>query len=184
MPNITIATFRDADKLDLPRVGIIPNPEEEKEEEVRKYERLTAITACLGGMIIMYYAWHTLKIGTLHIPGAGFLPFLCGAGLVILGIVRLLIFQWKKEQEREGPGEKRMWRRPLLSLLLMVLYGWMMETAGYITSTLIFMVAWQQIIEREKWLKTMIISLLGTFAMYALFVYLLRVPVPEEFLFK
>ena len=63
----------------------------------------------------------------------------------------------------------------------MVLYGWAMEAVGYITSTLIFMIAWQQIIEREKWLKTMLISVLGTLAMYALFVYLLRVPIPPEF---
>jgi hypothetical protein len=59
-----------------------------------------------------------------------------------------------------------------------------METVGYITSTLIFMVAWQQIIEREKWVKTMVISLAGTFAMYALFVYLLRVPIPPEFFLR
>ncbi len=148
---------------------------------MKKYERLTAIIACLGGMMTMYYAWHTLKLGSIRVPDAGLLPFLCGVGLVVLGIVRLLILHWMEEQRKEGSAEKRLWHRPLLSLILMVLYGWVMETAGYITSTLIFMVAWQQIIEREKWGKTVIISLLGTFAMYALFVYFLKVPVPEEF---
>ena len=63
----------------------------------------------------------------------------------------------------------------------MVLYGWAMETVGYITSTLIFMVAWQQIIEREKWIKTMSSRSSGRVAMYALFVYLLKVPIPPEF---
>jgi putative tricarboxylic transport membrane protein len=139
---------------------------------VKKYERITAIMTSLGGVWIMYYAWHTLKLGSIHVPDAGFLPFLCGAGLAILGIVWILILQWKKEQGNEGP---------LLSLALMVLYGFAMETVGYITSTLVFMVAWQQIIEREKWFKTMVISLLGTLAMYALFVYLLKVPIPPEF---
>ena len=110
----------------------------------------------------MYYAWHTLKLGSIHVPDAGFLPFLCGAGLAILGIVWVLMLQWTKERENEGPAEKRLWHRPLLSLILMVLYGWAMETVGYITSTLIFMVAWQQIIEREKWIKTLVISVLGT----------------------
>jgi putative tricarboxylic transport membrane protein len=137
----------------------------------------------LAGVWIMYYAWQTLKLGSIHVPDAGFLPFLCGAGLAILGIIWLLILQWTKEQAHEGAAEKRLWYRPVLSLVLMALYGWAMETIGYITSTLIFMVAWEQIIEREKWLKTMVISLLGTLAMYALFVYLLRVPVPPEFFF-
>ena len=135
----------------------------------------------LAGVWIMYYAWYTLKLGSIHVPDAGFLPFLCGAGLAILGIVWLLMLQWTKEQGKEGSAEKRLWHRPLLSLVLMVLYGWAMETVGYITSTLIFMVAWQQIIEREKWIKTLVISVLGTVAMYALFVYLLKVPIPSEF---
>ncbi len=128
----------------------------------------------------MYYAWHTLKLGSIHVPDAGFLPFLCGAGLAILGIVWILILQWTKEQKNENSAEKRLWHRPLLSLALMVLYGWAMEIVGYITSTLIFMVAWEKIIEREKWIKTMVISLLGTLAMYALFVYFLKVPIPQE----
>ena len=148
---------------------------------MKKYERVTALITFLAGVWIMYYAWHTLKLGSIHVPDAGFLPFLCGAGLAILGIVWLLILQWTKEQGDKGPTEKRLWQRPLLSLVLMVIYGWAMEAVGYITSTLIFMIAWQQIIEREKWFKTMLISLIGTLAMYALFVYLLKVPIPPEF---
>jgi putative tricarboxylic transport membrane protein len=148
---------------------------------VKKHERITAILTSLAGVSIMVYAWHTLRLGSIHVPDAGFLPFLCGAGLAVLGIVWILILQWKKEQVNESTAEKRLWQRPLLSLVLMVLYGWTMETVGYITSTLIFMVAWQQIIEHEKWFKTMVISLLGTLAMYALFVYLLKVPIPPEF---
>ena len=148
---------------------------------MKKYERLTAIVTSLIGVWMIYYAWHTLKIGSIHVPDAGFLPFLCGVGLTILGGVWILILQWKKEQGSEVPAEKRRWHRPIISLALMVLYGWAMETVGYITSTLLFMVAWQQIIEREKWVKTMLIALLATLAMYVLFVYLLKVPIPPEF---
>ena len=105
---------------------------------MKKYERITAMVTILAGVWIMYYAWQTLKLGSIHVPDAGFLPFLCGAGLAILGIVWALMLQWTKEQAREGTAEKRLWYRPLLSLALMVLYGWAMETIGYITSTLIF----------------------------------------------
>lgn len=148
---------------------------------MKKYERITAILTSLAGVSIMVYAWHTLKLGSIHVPDAGFVPFLCGVGLVVLGIVWLVILQWNKEQADESPAEKRLWQRPLLSMALMVLYGWAMGTIGYITSTLIFMVVWQQVIEHEKWFKTMVIALLGTLAMYALFVYLLKVPIPQEF---
>lgn len=146
---------------------------------MKKYERITAVLTFLGGLWIMVYAWKTLKLGSIHVPDAGFLPFLCGLGLAILGIAWLLALQWAKEKE-ETP-EKRLWHRPLLSLLLMAVYGWAMETFGYISSTLVFVIAWQQIIEREKWVKTIIIAVLSTLAMYALFVYLLKVPIPPEF---
>jgi putative tricarboxylic transport membrane protein len=144
-------------------------------------DRITAIVTSLGGLLIMLYSWQALQLGSIQVPDAGLLPFLCGAGLALLGITWLLILQWAKERAPEGTAEKRRWHRPLLALALMLFYGWTIETIGYITSTLIFMIAWQQVIEREKWPKTMIIALVGTFSMYALFVYLLTVPVPPEF---
>ncbi len=131
----------------------------------------------------MFYAWGTLKLGSIHVPDAGFLPFLCGMGLSILGIVWLLKLHWTKEK-KVSPAEGRLWHRPLIAFLLMVVYGWAMEAVGYISSTLIFVIAWQQIIEHEKWVKTMIIAIVSTLAMYALFVYLLKVPGPSEFFFQ
>jgi putative tricarboxylic transport membrane protein len=147
---------------------------------MKKYERITAIILAGGGVVIMVYAWNTLKTGSIHVPDAGFLPFLCGAALVILGIVWTLILQWTKEREGVRPAEKRLWQRPVLSLVLMVIYAWAIETLGYITSTLVFMVVWQKLIEHEKWVKTALVSLLGTLAMYVLFVYFLKVPIPQE----
>ena len=152
----------------------------EGKEPVRKYERITALITVLGGVAIMYYAWHTLKLGSIHVPDAGFLPFLSGAGLTILGIAWALITLAMAEQGKEAAAEKRRWQKPLLCLVLMVIYAWTIENLGYITSTLIFTVAWEKLIEREKWFKTALISVLGTFAMYVLFVYLLKVPIPQE----
>jgi hypothetical protein len=147
---------------------------------VKKYERITAMITVVGGVMIMYYAWNTLKFGSIHVPDAGFLPFLCGVGLTFLGIAWAIILQMTKEKAGQEPVEKGRWHKPALSLGLMVIYGWAMEEVGYITSTLIFMVAWQQVIEREKWLKTIVISVLGTISMYALFAYFLKVPIPQE----
>lgn len=145
-------------------------------------EQITALLTSLAGVWIMYYAWIILKLGSIHVPDAGFLPFLCGAGLTILGFAWLLVLQWAKRNE--APAEQRLWHRPLISLLLMGAYGWAMESLGYITSTLIFVIAWQQIIEQEKWVKTTIVAVLSTLAMYALFVHLLKVPVPSEFFLR
>ena len=149
---------------------------------MKKSERLTAIMISLGGLLIMVYAWRMLELGSIRTPAAGFLPFLCGAGLAILAIIWLVTLQLSKKME--APSGKRPWHRPLFSVLLMIAYGWAMETSGYISSTLIFVVAWERIIEHEKWVKTIIIAVLSTVAMYALFVYLLKVPIPQEFFIR
>ena len=147
---------------------------------MKKSERIAAVITSLGGLMVMYYSWSVLQLGSINVPDAGLLPFLCGAGLSVLGVLWFLILQTAEEQQSTEKTEKRMPWRPILSLALMILYGWAMEALGYITSTLIFMVAWQQIIEREKWVKTIVIAVLGTVAMYTLFSFFLKVPIPQE----
>ena len=147
---------------------------------MNKSERIAAVITSLAGLGIMVYAWQVLQLGTIHMPDAGLLPFLCGAGLALLGILWIVTLQAKEERKSDAPEEERVPYRPYVSLVLMVIYALAMETLGYITSTVIFMIAWQQIIEREKWLKTIIITVLGTVAMYALFNLFLKVPIPEE----
>lgn len=147
---------------------------------MKRYERLTAMVVVAGGVLIMIYSWHSLKLGSIQIPDAGLLPFLSGMGLAVLGIIWAVMLQMAREDPKPGSESKPLWHRPLLSLLLMVIYAWAMETVGYVTSTVLFMIAWQQVIEREKWGKTMIISVLATIAMYALFVLFLKVPIPQE----
>jgi len=148
----------------------------------KKSERIAAVIISLSGLMVMYYAWQSLKLGSIHVPDAGLLPFLCGAGLAVLGVLWILVIQTSEDQAgaAEAETEKRMPWRPILSLGLMIVYALAMEALGYITSTVLFMVAWQQLIEREKWVKTIIIAVLGTVAMYALFSLFLKVPIPEE----
>jgi hypothetical protein len=90
-----------------------------------------------------------------------------------------------------GPGdaqesffEKGRWVKPAVAVGLMLVYAWAIEAVGYITSTLVFMAAWQLLVERERWSKTILISLLGTLAMYMLFNRFLKVPVPTEFFIR
>jgi hypothetical protein len=134
----------------------------------------------LAGAAVMAYAWKALQLGTLRVPDAGLLPFLCGMGLAILGILWFLTLP-TQEDLACGVGEERpFWHRPLVSLILMALYAWTMEALGYLTATLLFMAAWQKIVERERWGKALLITVLGTAAMYALFRMFLKVPIPQE----
>lgn len=146
-----------------------------------QYERLTATMIVLGGGGIMYYAWSDLKIGEIQVPGAGFMPFLTGAALSVLGIIWALASpRTSSQQEDESPVERRSWQRSVGSFLLMLFYAWSIGAIGFNTATFIFMMTWQKLVEGEKWPKASVISVLAVAVMYALFVFLLKVPVPQE----
>lgn len=151
---------------------------------MKKSERIASVITSLAGVMVMAYAWGVLNLGTIHVPDAGLLPFLCGAGLTVLGVLWMFTLEAAKEKDGAEAAGKQLRYRPWLSLALMVLYAWALEAVGYFTSTLFFMIVWQQVVEREKWIKTIVIALLGTAAMYSLFSLFLKVPIPKEFFLK
>jgi hypothetical protein len=151
------------------------------------------ITIALG-IFVAYHSYHVLKLGILIIPGAGFLPFLCGLALVVLGIIwRLQPLLFKSPStaapaavrtEAVGEGEPAplaVSRAKLaLAFAATVIYAALFERIGFFLATLLFMLGWQVIAERQRWLKAVIITVLCTVAMYSLFRLLLHVELPSN----
>lgn len=150
---------------------------------MRRHERIAAVFVVIGGAAIVYYGFAVLKLGTIFRPDAGFLPFLSGIALIILGACWFVI-SGGLGGDQTSFFEKRRWVKPVKALGLMLVYAWAIETIGYITSTLVFMIAWQLLVERGRWFKTMLIAFFGTLAMYILFSRFLKVPVPSEFFIR
>jgi hypothetical protein len=146
---------------------------------MKRHECTAAVIVVIGGLAVASYGYGVLKLGSILQPDAGFLPFLSGAALVVLGICWFLAARGMEELQKAF-FEKGRWIKPALAMGMMLVYAWAIEAVGYLTSTLLFMVAWQLWVEHEGWFKAILISLLGTFAMYVLFSYFLKVPVPKE----
>lgn len=146
---------------------------------MKKYERITGLLFILIGVAVIFYSITTLGLGSIKHPGPGFFPFICGLCLVVFSTIWLLATRKEKDEETKPFWGKGEWIRPLMAVLITSLYGALMDTLGYILVTLLFLVIWQVMIEREKWLKTAIIAVVGTIVMYILFQYLLAVPLPE-----
>jgi len=151
------------------------------------------VTIALG-IFVTYHSYYSLRIGILISPGAGFLPFLCGVALIALGIFwRIHSFLFKTPRHAvcpqdpavvAGVAETPALPTPRLKLCLAFVttlaYAWLFERIGFILSTLVFMLGWQVLVERERWMKSIIITALCAAAMYALFSYLLRVELPSN----
>jgi hypothetical protein len=155
---------------------------------MQRVETLVAVALTAFGLAVAYYAREHLKLGHFISPGAGFIPFAVGIILAALGVAWfvavLLAGRGRLPETGGGPGadqpapEGTMLSRFVPGVLLIVAYAWLFERAGFFLSTLLFMVSWQKVVERESWLKTALIAIVCSGAMWALFSFLLKGVLP------
>lgn len=149
-------------------------------------ERVAAAIVIAGGLAVAWHSYAHLKLGMMISPGAGFLPFCVGAILAILGSIWLgmSVLSGKAEAApengaaAESPAGHPALTRLVPGILLVIAYGWVFERLGFFVSTVLFMMAWQKGIEREGWVKTLVISFVCAGAMYLLFNFLLKGVLP------
>jgi len=149
------------------------------------------------GIFVAYHSYYYLKLGILIAPGAGFLPFLCGLALVALAVIWRLQTIFFKPRSKAGTagspltavGEGETAPPPVsraklvLAFAATVVYAVLFERIGFFTATLVFMLAWQVVVERQPWLRAIVITVLCSAALYALFRLLLHVELPRNPLF-
>ncbi|HAA04838.1 MAG TPA: hypothetical protein DCE18_15935 [Syntrophobacteraceae bacterium] len=162
---------------------------------MNRAEKISAAITVALGISVMAYSYYSLKLGMMITPGAGFLPFLIGAALAILGSLWFLQKSMRKGEVCvplmedsctivEGQSEAvdlivGIPRKMLFGLAVLIIYAALFERIGYFLATLIFMFAWQMLVEKERWPKSVLITAAATITMYTLFRYLLNIPLPK-----
>lgn len=146
-----------------------------------KQERLSAVFFIVLGIATIYYGVSRLTLGSVQEPGPGFFPALCGTGIIILCLTWFFTTR-KSETEPKALWDEGTWIAPLISIVIITGYTAALEILGYVSSTFLFLIVWQVFIEREKWVRTGIIAVVGTAVMYLLFSFLLGVPLPDGLL--
>ena len=154
-------------------------------------ERVASVFLVAFGAAVAYHSWHTLKLGIAITPGAGFFPFWIGVVLAVLGVTWLAMTVVADRAAASVPApagadetaereerSRNVLRRLVPGVALILAYAWLFERAGYFLSTVLFMVAWQKIVEREGWLKSAVIALACAAAMYTIFSFLLKGVLP------
>lgn len=158
---------------------------------MNRAERIASVVLIAFGVAVAYYAREVLKLGMAISPGAGFLPYHVGLALAALGALWFgATFLAGKGPAADAPADPEAiararslrWRRILTrfvpGVLLILAYAWIFERAGYFASTILFMIGWQKVVERESWGRTLLISVICAGAMWALFSFLLKGVLP------
>jgi putative tricarboxylic transport membrane protein len=119
-----------------------------------------------------------LSLGKFSRPGPGFLPFVLSLLLICLSLA-LILQQWNKGSSSAPFWPQRTWVRPLLGVIVFVLYAWLIEHLGFLAVTFLFMVFWMWMIEKIGWLRILLVSGSVTAVLYSIFAYFLEVPLPS-----
>jgi putative tricarboxylic transport membrane protein len=124
----------------------------------------------------------SLKVGGLHNPGPGFLPFYTAILLGLLALISLL----QTLKESEGSASE-IWggiQFGKLAILLgaLFLYVFLLDWLGFLLGTFLLLLVLFRIVEPYGWKTILLSSLLTIGGMYLFFVILLESRLPRGFL--
>jgi putative tricarboxylic transport membrane protein len=124
----------------------------------------------------------SLKVGGLHNPGPGFLPFYTAILLGLLALISLL----QTLKESEGSASE-IWggiQFGKLAILLgtLFLYVFLLDRLGFLLGTFLLLLVLFRIVEPYSWKTILLSSLLTIGGMYLFFVILLESRLPRGFL--
>ena len=150
-----------------------------RREAIEKWDRISGYILLAIGVIT---AWSStsLSMGKFRHPGPGFLPFGLALVLVILSLALILRSRTKGGSSKPFWAE-RTWLRPLLGVIIFILYAFFLGYIGFILTTFLFLIFWMWVIERIRWVTILSISVGVTTVLYFIFEYFLEVPLPTGF---
>jgi putative tricarboxylic transport membrane protein len=118
-------------------------------------------------------------------PGSGFIPFLTG---LLIGIIGFLLFlsEWSKGSKQEEAG--KFWENPiarnrvfylLASLCFMAL---LMRKLGFLLSSIFITIFMIRVIEPRRWSTLIFVSVVSCLSIYFLFKYAMQINLPKGLL--
>jgi putative tricarboxylic transport membrane protein len=135
-----------------------------------KADRISGSFWFIFSMFVSYHSYK-LGMGTLHQPGPGFLFFWTGIFVGILSLTVILRSFGKRPPEEAQESVFQKWKvtKVVLVLIALFIYGLLMEWLGFIIVTLLLFLFILRVVEKKKWLFTVLVSLTVTAISYLLF---------------
>ena len=121
-------------------------------------------------------------VGTINVPGPGFLPFWAAVVLGTFGIILVGTALLNKGQGRRGILELWKgvaWGKAVFVLVCLVIYALLLQRVGYLIMTFGLMVLLYSAIERPKPWVLFVIAFLTAVSTYVVFYAWLNVQLPK-----
>jgi hypothetical protein len=133
---------------------------------------LLGFAYCLGA--IKY------KLGTFQVPGPGFMPFLAGGLLALLGLILFISASLKaKSRIEDNLPEKDKAGNLLFPLGALVFYALFLERLGFLLDTFLFLLFLFKMARPKIWVLPVVLSALIVTVAHFLFSVLLQSQFPK-----
>ena len=135
----------------------------------------------VAAVVIQQSVW-VLRLFDHGQPGSGFMPFGLGVILACLAVC-LIVTNWGHDQQPVPFWPARAWVHPLLAVAITVIYIFVFDDLGAITSVVVLVTGWLLFVERKTILVSAGTGVLTGLVVYLVFGRLLQTPFPEGLLF-
>ena len=141
------------------------------------------ISSTIWLLIAFFFIWFVtyVPMGRISVPGPGFMPFWVGVTLAILSIILLGEATVRKpsaeEQVKFLSGEGK-WLRVVFTVVPLLIFAFIVETLGFIVSTLLLIFFLFRFISNRKWWVAITATILVTLAAHLIFRVVLKVQLP------
>ena len=142
---------------------------------------VAAVLLALAAYIFL--AAGTLPFGTMRVPQTAFFPKTLAVLLGIFSLILLARSLAGREALRGGEKiETKGWIRIAVTLATLAGFAFALEHLGFLLTTFLLMIVLLRAIEAQKWRKVVVVALATALISYAIFSWLLGVPLPAGLL--
>jgi putative tricarboxylic transport membrane protein len=140
----------------------------------------------MGLGIALAIGSYKLKLGSLHTPGPGLMPFLLGIALslcsfpVLVRSLQMIMRRPKQRSESIWAGIN--FKKLILVVASLIGYAVVLEGFGYVVTAFLVLVILFKTVESQRWTTVLVLSVLTVISTYLLFVFILSVQLPSGFL--
>ena len=124
-----------------------------------------------------------IGVGSVTVPGPGFLSFWAGVVLACFSIVLIARDIRRGTSVPAGTEfEKVRWKRWAITFVSLLGYAFFLETLGFIVCTFILMILLVRFVEPQRWTVVLLAATLTPAASYILFKVILETQLPAGIL--
>jgi len=143
----------------------------------------TLVTSILFFMLAAGAFIESMKLpfGSISAPAAGFFPAVLA---MLLALTSLFAFlqAFRGSHVGTAQGEPLKWKKILLTLGSLLVFGFVFERLGYLLATFLFIIFLLRAVERQSWRLTLSVAFSASLVSYIVFGLLLGTPLPAGLL--